>query len=86
MLEVMADHRCDAPTCSTCDLFLAIPDSRTPEYETWRRSIRTQLLTDRYVLSLSPDLVLWLIDQGGVSDDRIHHAMPPATEPLSSRR
>jgi hypothetical protein len=63
MLEVMVDHRCDQPACPTCDLFLSIPDSDTPEFEAWQAGIRTQLLTDPYVLRVCPDLVLWLLNQ-----------------------
>lgn len=67
ILDFLAEHRCDLPTCSTCDLFLAIPDSATPAYAAWRAGLREQLLTDPHILSLCPDLVLWLLSQR--SDD-----------------
>lgn len=62
--EMLADHRCGDGPCSTCDLFLSIPDSGTPEYAAWRAGIRRELLTNRNILNLCPDFVLWLIDQG----------------------
>lgn len=67
--EMMADHRCTQQICSTCDLFLAIPEMGTPAYEVWRGSILADLLTDPRVLSYAPDLVLWLLDQRRRSDD-----------------
>lgn len=63
MLDILADHRCDMPHCTTCDLFLRIPDSATPAYAVWRAGIREMLLTDPNILSCCPDLVLWLLSQ-----------------------
>lgn len=60
-LEMMADHRCDRPTCSTCALFLTIPDSDTPEYAAWQAGLRAELLTDPLILGHCPDLVRWLL-------------------------